>query len=204
MLNRMYQLAEQSANGTYNNEVDREQLQKEVTSILEEINRIADNSNFNGLNLLDGSFVSKNLQIGDSAGETLEVKIATVSTDHIGGMGTVGEDGNITISGGVDISELTIATQDDANAAIDVIKEAINNVSDIRGGLGAIQNRLEHTINNLSVMQENMQDAESNIRDTDVANEMMKYTKNSILVQSAQAMLAQANQQPQGVLQLLQ
>jgi len=77
-------------------------------------------------------------------------------------------------------------------------------VSDIRGGLGAIQNRLEHTINNLSVMQENMQDAESTIRDTDVAAEMMKYTKNSILVQSAQAMLAQANQQPQGVLQLLQ
>ncbi len=87
---------------------------------------------------------------------------------------------------------------------MNALKDAINYVSDIRGGLGATQNRLEHTINNLSVMQENIQDAESTIRDTDVANEMMKYTKNSILVQSAQAMLAQANQQPQGILQLLQ
>ena len=87
---------------------------------------------------------------------------------------------------------------------MDALKAAINSVSDIRGTLGATQNRLEHTINNLSVMQENIQDAESTIRDTDVADEMMKYTKNNILVQSAQAMLAQANQQPQGVLQLLQ
>ena len=84
------------------------------------------------------------------------------------------------------------------------MKDAINYVSDVRGGLGAMQNRLEHTINNLGVMQENLQSAESVIRDTDVASEMMEYTKNSILNQSAQAMLAQANQLPQGVLQLLQ
>ena len=91
-----------------------------------------------------------------------------------------------------------------AAAALDTIKDAINYVSNVRGTLGATQNRLDHTINNLSVMQENIQDAESTIRDTDVADEMMAYTKNNILVQSAQAMLAQANQVPQGVLQLLQ
>ena len=87
---------------------------------------------------------------------------------------------------------------------MDLIKQAINKVSSVRGDLGATQNRLDHTINNLSVMTENIQDAESTIRDTDVADEMMAYTKNNILVQSAQAMLAQANQVPQGVLQLLQ
>ncbi len=92
---------------------------------------------------------------------------------------------------------------EDAHEAVNVIKNAINYVSSIRGDLGAVQNRLEHTANNLSVMAENIQDAESTIRDTDIAEEMMSYTKNNILVQSAQAMLAQANAVPQGVLQLL-
>ena len=101
------------------------------------------------------------------------------------------------------IDGIDISTRDGASSAIDVIKNAINYVSGIRGDLGATQNRLEHTANNLSVMAENIQDAESTIRDTDVAEEMMKYTKNNILVQSAQAMLAQANAVPQGVLQLL-
>ena len=102
------------------------------------------------------------------------------------------------------IDGIDIGTQEGAQAAVDVIKAAINKVSDVRGTLGATQNRLDHTINNLSVMEENIQDAESSIRDTDVADEMMAYTKNNILIQSAQAMLAQANQVPQGVLQLLQ
>ena len=102
------------------------------------------------------------------------------------------------------IDTLTVADQDGAAAAIQSIKDAINTVSGTRGDLGALQNRLEHTSNNLSVMTENIQDAESTIRDTDVADEMMAYTKNNILIQSAQAMLAQANQVPQGVLQLLQ
>jgi len=102
------------------------------------------------------------------------------------------------------ISAIRIDTQDAAWEAVDFIKNATNAVSDMRGSLGAVQNRLDHTIKNLSVMQENMQDAESVIRDTDVADEMMAYTKNNILIQSAQAMLAQANQLPQGVLQLLQ
>ncbi len=103
-----------------------------------------------------------------------------------------------------DVSTVDIKTADNAMAALTAIKSASDAVSDMRGTLGAMQNRLDHTINNLSVMQENMQDAESVIRDTDVADEMMAYTKNNILIQSAQAMLAQANQLPQGVLQLLQ
>ena len=102
------------------------------------------------------------------------------------------------------LSGIDISTQEGAKSAVDVIRNAINSVSSTRGDLGAIQNRLEHTINNLSVTTENMTAAESRIRDVDMANEMMAYTKNNILVQASQAMLAQANQIPQGVLQLLQ
>ena len=128
------------------------------------------------------------LQIGDTSDgfNQLSVSIQDIHTNSLG------------------IKDISIAKQDDAQKAVSVIKEAINKVSGIRGTLGATQNRLDHTINNLSVMTENIQDAESTIRDTDVAEEMMSYTKNNILVQSAQAMLAQANQVPQGVLQLLQ
>ncbi|MCI8537681.1 MAG: flagellin [Oscillospiraceae bacterium] len=128
------------------------------------------------------------LQIGDTADDfnQLKVSIGDIHTKALG------------------IDAISIADQTSAAKAIDAIKAAINQVSDIRGTLGATQNRLDHTINNLSVMTENIQDAESTIRDTDVASEMMAYTKNNILIQSAQAMLAQANQVPQGVLQLLQ
>ena len=128
------------------------------------------------------------LQIGDTADEfnQLSVSVGDMHAESLG------------------IGDLSIASQEGAAKAIDKIKAAINTVSSTRGDLGAIQNRLEHTQNNLSVMTENIQDAESTIRDTDVADEMMAYTKNNILVQSAQAMLAQANQVPQGVLQLLQ
>ena len=127
------------------------------------------------------------LQIGDTPDDYNQMKVV------IGDMHTkaLGIDG------------LDISNQTSAKEAIDVIKNAINQVSSVRGDLGAVQNRLEHTSNNLSVMAENIQDAESTIRDTDVAEEMMSYVKNNILVQSAQAMLAQANQVPQGVLQLL-
>jgi len=128
------------------------------------------------------------LQIGDTADSfnKLTVSVGDMHSSAIG------------------IGDVDISTQSGAAAALDKIKQAVNNVSDTRGTLGALQNRLDHTINNLGVMQENIQSAESNIRDTDVADEMMKYTKNNILNQSAQAMLAQANQLPQGVLQLLQ
>ena len=128
-----------------------------------------------------------NLQIGDTA-EVFNRLTVSVKDMHTSSLGIAGID---------------IASQTGAAAAIGVIKNAINSVSSVRGDLGAYQNRLEHTQKNLSVMEENIQDAESTIRDTDVANEMMAYTKNNILIQSAQAMLAQANAVPQGVLQLL-
>jgi len=135
---------------------------------------------------------------GDAQSNKLTVGAMDLSVDRIGLVDAVN---------GVDVSEsiadVDISNADDAMRFLNTIKSASNAVSDMRGSLGAIQNRLDHTINNLSVMQENMQDAESVIRDTDIAEEMMAYTKNSILVQSAQAMLAQANQLPQGVLQLL-
>mgnify|MGYP005968640141 CR=1 FL=1 len=128
------------------------------------------------------------LQIGDTSAtyNKMNVKIENCHTAALG------------------IKDLSVADQAGAAEAVAKIKDAINTVSGTRGDLGALQNRLEHTSNNLSVMTENIQDAESTIRDTDVAEEMMSYTKNNILIQSAQAMLAQANQVPQGVLQLLQ
>lgn len=284
MLNRMDSLATQSANGTYDDAVDRDNLQKEVDSLRNEINRIADSTNFNGKALLDGSLADgKTVDLaisGTVGGKTLAADAATgkykldalAAGDSITINGhtytydanaTDGKDGKfkdldtlqkavkaaegkddaVTFAGAFDtgftaskkgvalklqigdtsdgfnqlsvdvgdmhakalgIDKVDISKQDGAAAAIASIKKAINSVSSTRGDLGAIQNRLEYTQNNLSVMTENIQDAESTIRDTDVADEMMAYTKNNILVQSAQAMLAQANQVPQGVLQLLQ
>ena len=318
MLNRMYELAEQSANGTYEDGTDRNQLQKEVDQLKSEIDRIADSANFNGIKLLDGSMsanattkinnagtgttaavdvnIVADTVFGTDGKETnLTFKLAAVSSNGTDGA-KVSENGTVTISlkkgtqyssddiqallakavgtkaginedilqaaqsatvtgtgvtdktgawtalgastaaaqanGGkpltlqigdtsdsfnqlkvgikdchvdaLGLTDMKIGDQASAAAALDKIKSAINYVSDVRGTLGATQNRLDHTINNLSVMQENIQDAESTIRDTDVADEMMAYTKNNILIQSAQAMLAQANQVPQGVLQLLQ
>ena len=183
MLNRMVDLAMESANGVMDS-IDRGNIQEEVNSLLEEIDRISKFSNFNGTSLLDGS-LSLNLQIGDSAPETLEVVVSTMD------------------STGLSIDGLNVSDASSANAAISTIKAAINEVSTTRGNLGAMQNRLEHTINNLGVMSENMTSAESRIRDTDMAKEMMAFTKNNVLAQAAQAMLAQANMQPQQVLQLL-
>ena len=326
MLNRMVELATQSANGTYENETDRAQLQKEVDQLKSEIDRIADSANFNGIKLLDGSMDSTgtidatdntftgaaatatagidliiqagNIKNANGSSTKLTFKFAHSASSTAQGV-TVNKSGavTITIDAGKDYSaadiqsmlkgvkvsgtgvtddilnavadatvsgsgitkatgstgqitgvtkatgtqtdakgkdlvlqigdtsdefnqlsvsikdmhvaalkltDVDISTQEGAQNAVDVIKDAINSVSDMRGTLGATQNRLDHTINNLSVMEENIQDAESTIRDTDVADEMMAYTKNNILIQSAQAMLAQANQVPQGVLQLLQ
>ena len=405
MLNRMVELADQSANGTYDNEVDRANLQKEIASLKDEIDRIADSTNFNGINLLDGSLSAAKLDVksasiagnpitptvnaatgttstfvvkagaagtkqtltveyADESGTLHEVEVEYTSdtdagkndaailgalqkselasvfdiksdtkgnftlTSKVGGENgakltgisttdttpdavkagavTKGKNETVTLTNGAQniaagdtivlngktyefvantgskpktegataivvgvdddatianlntalenagvkatkaganlvlsatkdgaaltlqigdtsedfnqmnvsvgdmhtaalgISDIDISTQAGAKAAVDKIKSAINSVSSTRGDLGAIQNRLEHTINNLSVTAENMTAAESRIRDVDMANEMMAYTKNNILVQSSQAMLAQANQLPQGVLQLLQ
>jgi flagellin len=164
----------------------------DMANIAGTINRVVgrDVATANGVNLEFSTNAGQalRLQIGDTADSYNQLDVS-ISDMHASALGI----------GGIDIS-----SQSGAANAMAAIKTAINKVSDVRGTLGATQNRLDHTINNLSVMQENIQDAESTIRDTDVADEMMKYTKNSILVQSAQAMLAQANQQPQGVLQLLQ
>ena len=184
MLNRMRELATQAANGIYTN-TDRQKLQEEVVELRAEIDRIAENTDFNGTKLLDGS-LNTSLQIGDTAVQTIAVDVDSAASGTIG-VGTV-----------------DISTKAGATTAITAISAAVDNVSTIRSKLGAIQNRLEHTINNLGVTSENMTAAESRIRDTDMAEEMMAYTKNNILVQAAQAMLAQANTVPQGVLQLLQ
>ena len=172
-----------------------------------------------GLNVEQGKNVGGAWTAGNATADDISIiikpgKQATEGTEE-GGLklqiGDTAEDFNqLTVSVGdmhakaLGIGDLSIADQEGAAKAIQSIKDAINSVSSTRGDLGAIQNRLEHTQNNLSVMTENIQDAESSIRDTDVADEMMAYTKNNILIQSAQAMLAQANQVPQGVLQLLQ
>lgn len=187
MLNRMVELADQAANGTYAQE-DRNNLQAEITALTSEINRIADSTNFNGTKLLDGSMTSMQLQIGDTSDNFNQLTFA-ISSMNTTGLG---------------LTAINISTQTGAAAAVATLKTAISSVSTQRGSLGAIQNRLEHTINNLGATAENMTAAESRIRDVDMADEMMAYTKNNILVQAAQSMLAQANQQPQGVLQLLQ
>ena len=205
MLNRMYYLAEQSANGIYES-VDRNNLDMEVQQLKEEINRIGTSANFNGMKLFTGSshIFGGNFQfaiddIGNNKSGFLKLTFADVKVGTL-----TGSNLSKLSAGAIGIGSDNIKTTSAATTAMGNIKDAINFVSAFRGKLGAYQNRLEHTYNNLGVMRENMQDAESTIRDTDVAEEMMKFTKNSILNQSSQAMLAQANQVPQGVLQLLQ
>ncbi|WRS27333.1 flagellin [Oscillospiraceae bacterium MB08-C2-2] len=314
ILQRMRELAVQSANGTYDDEVDRLNINKEVSALKLEIDRIAASTNYNGISLLDGSlggevmktksaalegvgiksaatFVMTGtkvasgttvnlvvrhsgtakgiaLQVGtetitgktsdgntytfsttdgaiftlaqaagvfksdstvggvitgmkvNAGGDTLNysdlmvAKAASELSFQIGANGTADQQVGLKVfnmstayigdrESGNYINDVTVTVQDDANAAIGVIDKAINQVSTQRAGLGALQNRLEHTINNLGVTQENLQAAESTVRDVDMAKEMMEFTKNNILSQAAQAMLAQANQLPQGVLQLL-
>ena len=180
MLQRMVTLATQSANGTYNSTA-RESIQKEVTALDKEIARIAEKT---GINPLKDAATGK-MQVGPTADEILT--IAYMKMD----------------SSALHVNSLSVSTVSKANAAITTINTAINKVSEYRADLGAAQNRLEHTINNLKVTSENMTAAESRIRDTDMAKEIAAFTKNNILNQAAQSMLAQANQTPQGVLQLL-
>jgi len=290
ILQRMRELAVQSANDT-NNDVDRSELQKEVNQLIDEIDRISKNTEFNTKALLDGSFKGK-FHIGANSGQFMEIKIGNIGSSEIGeatGKGYEADSGvslasadfsstaetiKVTVDGtehtitlnedygdtdgvlaavqaqlagsgvtaafneakdkivlsssvafavgstaaaeadittGAKISTLKvengttggILTQEAADAAITAINNAIEQVSTERSKLGAYQNRLEHTINNLGTSAENLSAAESRIRDVDMAKEMMEFTKNSILNQAATAMLAQANQLPQGVLQLL-
>ena len=184
ILQRMNELATQAANDT-NTSTDRTALQQEVNQLTSEINRIQSTTQFNTMNLLDGTFKNKNLQVGSLSGQSIGISISNMNAQSLG------------------VSGLKVSSFGQAGAAMSKIQAAIDTVSTQRSKLGALQNRLEHTINNLDTTAENTQSAESRIRDTDMASEMVQYSKNNILSQAGQSMLAQANQSNQGVLSLL-
>jgi flagellin len=191
ILQRMRELAVQGANDT-NVGDDREQIGKEIAQLQEEINRIANNTEFNTKKLLNTASNAGTItfQVGANQDQTIKLTIANMTAASLG----------------VATTDVTIASATPSSTisrAISTINKAINTVSAERAKLGAHQNRLEHTIANLNVSSENLSAAESRIRDVDMAKEMMNFSKQNILSQAAQAMLAQANQQPQGVLQLL-
>ena len=197
MLQRMNELAVKSANGT-NTSADRIAIQKEVNALVSEINRVSQSSQFNTLNLLDGSFTGKTLQVG-AANKTEQTIKISIKAMNAAGLGISKlKDPSLDKT-----STDTLATQAGAKAAISLITKAIAQVSSQRSSLGAIQNRLEHTIKNLDNIVENTTAAESAIRDTDMASAMVKYSTQNILAQAGQSMLAQANQSTQGVLSLL-
>ena len=186
MLQRMNELAVKASNGT-NMKEDRSYIQQEVAQLTTEINRVAKTTTFNEQNLLNGSFTGKTLQVGSEKATGNQITIS-ISAMNAGGLG---------------VSGLSVSTTTNALGAISTVKLAITKLNEQRSKLGAIQNRLEHTINNLDNVVENTTAAESAIRDTDMASEMVKYSNNNILAQAGQAMLAQANQSNQGVLSLL-
>ena len=188
MLQRMNELATKAANDTLQS-ADRDYIQSEINALTSEITRTASATEFNNQALLNGSFKNKKLQVGTESGSTNQISISidSMSASSIG------------------VANIDVTGSSGANArdAIDSIKDALQSVSKQRSDLGAIQNRLEHTIKNLDNVAENTQAAESQIRDTDMATEMVKYSNNNILAQAGQSMLAQANQTNQGVLSLL-
>jgi len=185
MLQRMNELAVKAENGTLTS-VDRDYIDAEVQQLISEIDRVGSTTTFNEQNLLDGSLTSCKLQVGAEVGQTIDFKIDSMKASGLG-------------VSGCDAQDVTNANTLNTN-----VKEAIKKLSTQRSNLGAVQNRLEHTINNLDNVVENTQAAESRIRDTDMATEMVKYSNNNILAQAGQAMLAQSNQANQGVLSLLQ
>ena len=196
ILQRIRELAVQSANGIYSDE-DRMQIQVEVSQLVAEVDRIASQAQFNGMNMLTGSFSQNSdrvmqFQIGANVDQNERVYIGTMTAQSLGLKGAQGSEEGI-----------GIATPDTANMAIATVDEALKNVSKQRADLGAYQNRFEMAANGVNVAAENLQAAESRIRDTDMASEMVEYTKNQILTQSGTAMLAQANSQSQNVLALL-
>lgn len=186
ILQRMNELATQAANDT-NTSVDRDAIKDEIDQLTSEIDRIQSTTQFNSMNLLDGTFSSMQLQVGALSGQSIGVTIDKMSASQLQ----------------LTADNMKVSSFSAAGKAMETIQDAIKTVSDTRSKLGAIQNRLEHTINNLNTTSENTQAAESRIRDTDMASEMVEYSKNNILAQAGQSMLAQANQQTQGVLSLL-
>lgn len=260
ILQRMKTLATQSANGTYQDDVDRDAIQLEFDQLNDELNQIAD-TDFNGVTALNGGRMADGTSAKTANSGKSEIVTPDSSTSHAGTASTIAystvdaKTNNTTVSysnaygqatnnltytstitlqvgarskdavtftfeyeskgigklsanmdcsaRGLGTDQLSLTTQKSANQAIDQIGNAINKVSMVRATFGAIQNRLEHKIDNMNVTKENITSAESRIRDTDMAQEMTNFTKNQILSQASQAMLAQANQLPQGVLQLL-
>ena len=190
ILQRMNELATQAANGT-NTSVDRSAIRAELDQLTSEINRIQSTTQFNTMNLLDGTFSGEKnrmkLQVGALSGQSIDFSIANMCATKIGL-----------------VKDLSVSTFTKAGSYMKSVQDAIEVVSKQRSAMGAIQNRLEHTIANLDTTSENTQSAESRIRDTDMASEMVTYSKNNILAQAGQSMLTQANQSTQGVLSLLQ
>ena len=185
MLQRLKTLAVQSSNGTYST-ADRNLIDKEVKQLTSEITRIASQTEFNGKQVLASDSLKISFQVGNKSGQEISVSMKSMGANALG------------------LSSLSLSTDVKAKAALETIDSAINTVSEHRATLGAVQNRLEHTITSTDNTSENIQAAESRIRDTDMAKEMMEYTKSNILTQAAQSMLAQANSAPNSVLSLLQ
>lgn len=199
ILQRMGELATKAANDV-NASVDRKAIQDEIGELAKEIDSISTKAAFNGTKLLNGAFSEKQLQVGAVKGENMEITIKKMSASILfGAKGSVVA-GNTSSA----VNVLNMYTHSKASEAMSLITSAIKVVSAARSELGAKQNRLEYTIDNLENYSENLTSAESQIRDTDMATEMTNYTKNNILQQAAQSMLAQANQSTQGVLSLLQ
>lgn len=190
MLQRMSELSVQAANGT-NDTTDRSSINDEVQQLKTEIQRVGSTTQFNKMNILDGTFsagANKLLQVGANANQTIRIDIDALQS----------------VVGSSLKGDLKTETATNAQSAITVVQSSIEKLSKLRSKLGAVQNRLEHTVANLDNISENTQSSESRIRDTDMAEEMVQYSKNNILQQAGQSMLAQANQANQGVLSLLQ
>ena len=200
IVQRIRELADQSSNGIYSDE-DRMQIQVEVSSLIAEVDRIASAAQFNGMNMLTGRFArptgenvvtaSMWFHIGANMDQRTQVYIGTMSAMALG-LRNVGDE-----------SIMSLSAPDDANRAIGTLDEALKKINKQRADLGAYQNRLEMTIKGLDVGAENLQASESRIRDTDMAAEMVEFTKDQVLSQAGTAMLAQANQSSQNVLSLL-
>ncbi len=185
ILQRMNEIATQAANDV-NTSTDRTAVKSEIDALVSELDRIQSTTQFNTMNLLDGSFTGKSLQVGALSGQSITISIGNMDSTNLG----------VT---GISVNSFSVAGK-----AMSAIQAAITKVSEQRSALGAVQNRLEYTISNLDTTSENTSSAESLIRDVDMASEMVNYSKNQILAQAGQSMLAQANQSNQGVLSLLQ
>ena len=200
IMQRMRELAVQAANGIYSAE-DRMQIQVEVSQLVDEVDRIASHAQFNGMNLLTGRFAKDSatevmqLQVGANMDQNEKIYVGTMTAMALG------------ITGGMQGGEgdmISLSSMDGANMAIGTIDNALKQINKQRADLGAYQNRFELAYNGVAIAAENLQAAESRIRDADMAKQVVEYTKNQILMQSGTAMLAQANTQPQSVVRLLQ